>query len=67
METTDNRDPDKGPVGRITFWIDGVPYGDTAGRNMTVGGDSYIKFGVYSGGPSTKEAQFDYVRAWRVP
>jgi hypothetical protein len=67
METTDNRDPDEGPVGRITFWIDGVPYGSTEGRNMTPGGDSYIKYGHYGGNDATREAHFDYVEHYEVP
>jgi hypothetical protein len=56
-----------GSTGRISFWIDGVSYGSTVGRNMTVGGNSYIKYGHYGGNDATREAHFDYVRHYRMP
>jgi hypothetical protein len=55
-----------GTTGRIEFWIDGVYYGATVGRNMTVGGNSYIKYGHYGGNDATREAHFDYVRHYQV-
>jgi hypothetical protein len=56
-----------GSTGRIEFWIDGVYYGATVGRNMTVGGNSYIKYGHYGGNDVAREAHFDYVRHYRLP
>jgi hypothetical protein len=34
---------------------------------MTVGGNSYIKYGHYGGNDATREAHFDYVRHYRIP
>jgi hypothetical protein len=56
-----------GSGGVIRFWIDGVSYGQTTGRNMTSGGNSYIKYGHYGGNDVAREAHFDYVEHYEVP